>query len=76
MIKYSYLYTEQLLVTQCLTLYFRDLDSRCSKIGTASLQISNIVEKDAGNYQCRAENKEDAIEATATLHVQGEYLII
>lgn len=47
-----------------------DLDSRFRKIGTGSLQIINVREQDAGNYQCRADNMEDSVDATATLHVQ------
>lgn len=49
----------------------RDLDSRFSKVGgTSSLQITNIQESDAGTYQCRAENREDSLDATATIQVQ------
>ncbi|CAB3375598.1 Hypothetical predicted protein [Cloeon dipterum] len=49
---------------------FKDLDSRYIKIGTASLQISKVQVRDAGAYQCRAENKEDSLDATANLKVQ------
>lgn len=41
-------------------------------MGTGSLQLMSVQEKDAGNYQCRAENREDSVDATATLHVQGQ----
>lgn len=48
-----------------------DLDSRFRHIGTtAGLQIINVEEGDAGNYQCRAENNEDSADAVATLYVQ------
>lgn len=47
-----------------------DLDSRYRKVGgTSSLQIINIQESDAGTYQCRAENREDSYDATATIQV-------
>ncbi|BES95191.1 Neogenin C-terminus [Nesidiocoris tenuis] len=46
------------------------LDSRYSKIGTGSLQIANIVEADNGDYQCRAENREDSVDTQASLFVQ------
>lgn len=44
-------------------------------VGTGSLQMTDVDENDAGNYQCRAENREDSVDATATLHVQGEYFL-
>ncbi|XP_068083914.1 neogenin [Anabrus simplex] len=47
-----------------------DLDSRFMKVGTGSLQIINVQEKDQGTYQCRADNREDSVDATATLEVQ------
>jgi Immunoglobulin I-set domain len=50
---------------------FRDLDSRFLLIGTSTLQISNVHVRDAGTYQCRAENKEDSLDAMANLDVQG-----
>ncbi|KAJ3649131.1 hypothetical protein Zmor_020890 [Zophobas morio] len=47
------------------------LDSRFSKVGsTSSLRITNIKEEDAGTYQCRAENREDSLDASATIQVQ------
>ncbi|XP_059471405.1 neogenin isoform X2 [Neocloeon triangulifer] len=49
---------------------FADLDSRFLLIGTGSLQISNVQVRDAGAYQCRAENKEDSLDAMANLDVQ------
>jgi len=51
--------------------FFSDLDSRFLLIGTGSLQISNVQVRDAGAYQCRAENKEDSLDAMANLEVQG-----
>ncbi|XP_026472597.1 neogenin-like [Ctenocephalides felis] len=47
-----------------------DLDSRFRIIGTGSLQISNIRESDSTVYQCRAQNNEDSLDATANLNVQ------
>ncbi|XP_015837098.1 neogenin isoform X4 [Tribolium castaneum] len=47
------------------------LDSRFSKVGsTSSLRITNIKEEDAGTYQCRAANREDSLDASATIQVQ------
>ncbi|XP_065086448.1 neogenin isoform X1 [Ochlerotatus camptorhynchus] len=47
-----------------------DLDSRFRIIGTGSLQISSIQDVDAGDYQCRASNSEDSLDASATVQVQ------
>ncbi|EDW85568.2 uncharacterized protein Dwil_GK23150 [Drosophila willistoni] len=47
-----------------------DLDSRFSIIGSGSLQISSAEDVDSGNYQCRASNKVDSLDAQATLQVQ------
>lgn len=49
----------------------RDLDSRFLKIGTGSLQITKVQEQDRGQYQCRADNREDSVDSTATVEVQG-----
>lgn len=49
---------------------FRDLDSRFSWVGSSSLQIKNIQESDAGTYLCRAENREDSVDAPASVQVQ------
>lgn len=46
------------------------LDSRYRIVGTGSLEISNIIEADNGNYQCRAGNREDSVDHQASLHVQ------
>ncbi|KAG8253177.1 putative aminophospholipid-translocase [Homalodisca vitripennis] len=46
-----------------------DLDTNCILLGTGSLQMRDVEEDDAGNYQCRAENREDSVDATATLQV-------
>jgi neogenin len=40
-------------------------------VGTGSLQISDVMEHDQGTYQCRAENRDDSVDATATLEVHG-----
>ncbi|EDW40111.1 GL21302 [Drosophila persimilis] len=48
-----------------------DLDSRFSIIGTGSLQISSAEDIDSGNYQCRASNTVDSLDAQATVQVQG-----
>ncbi|CAD7076874.1 unnamed protein product [Hermetia illucens] len=47
-----------------------DLDSRFSIIGTGSLQISSAEDTDSDNYQCRASNSVDSLDAQATLQVQ------
>ncbi|XP_049545028.1 neogenin isoform X2 [Anopheles darlingi] len=47
-----------------------DLDSRFRIMGTGSLQISSIQDTDAGDYQCRASNTEDSLDASATVQVQ------
>ncbi|XP_017027034.1 neogenin isoform X3 [Drosophila kikkawai] len=47
-----------------------DLDSRFSIIGTGSLQISSAEDIDSGNYQCRASNTVDSLDAQATMQVQ------
>ncbi|XP_062542700.1 neogenin isoform X1 [Armigeres subalbatus] len=47
-----------------------DLDSRFRIIGTGSLQINSIQDLDAGDYQCRASNSEDSLDASATVQVQ------
>ncbi|XP_017838643.1 neogenin isoform X2 [Drosophila busckii] len=47
-----------------------DLDSRFSIIGTGSLQISSAEDIDSGNYQCRASNIVDSLDAQATVQVQ------
>ncbi|KAL3287321.1 hypothetical protein HHI36_001796 [Cryptolaemus montrouzieri] len=48
-----------------------DLDSRYSLIGsTSSLKITNIQESDGGTYQCRAQNREDSEDASATIEIQ------
>ncbi|XP_044744590.1 neogenin isoform X2 [Coccinella septempunctata] len=54
-----------------VTIDMNDLDSRYSLVGTtSSLRITNIQESDAGTYQCRAHNKEDSEDASATVDVQ------
>lgn len=47
-----------------------DLDSRFRLVGTGSLHIALVDESDAGNYQCRAGNSEDALDAQVALEVQ------
>ncbi|XP_001987649.2 neogenin isoform X2 [Drosophila grimshawi] len=46
------------------------LDSRFSITGTGSLQISGAEDIDSGNYQCRASNTVDSLDAQATVQVQ------
>lgn len=46
------------------------MDSRFRIIATGSLQISSIEDGDSGDYQCRASNSVDSVDATATLNVQ------
>lgn len=51
--------------------FFSDLDSRFSLVGTTrSLRITRIKEEDAGTYQCRAENREDSMDASALIEIQ------
>ncbi|XP_046404271.1 neogenin isoform X2 [Ischnura elegans] len=45
------------------------LDSRLMMVGSGSLQIERVQEDDEGTYQCRAENKEDSVDASASLQV-------
>ncbi|XP_017786594.1 PREDICTED: neogenin isoform X2 [Nicrophorus vespilloides] len=48
-----------------------DLDSRFNLVGsTSSLTIVRIQKEDEGTYQCRAENKEDSLDASAQIQVQ------
>lgn len=49
---------------------FSDLDSRFQIIGTGSLQIASVEDIDSGDYQCRASNTVDSLDASATLTVQ------
>jgi hypothetical protein len=52
-----------------------ELGSRFHKVGTGSLQINDVVEQDQGTYQCRAENRDDSVDATATLEVHGMHIV-
>ncbi|XP_076055481.1 neogenin protein frazzled isoform X2 [Oratosquilla oratoria] len=53
------------------TIDMAHLDSRFLFLGTTqSLQIFNIEEQDKGTYMCRAENREDSLDASAHVHVQ------
>ncbi|XP_030764716.1 neogenin isoform X2 [Sitophilus oryzae] len=48
-----------------------DLDSRFSLVGsTSSLRITKIQEQDGGTYQCRAQNREDSLDAFALIEIQ------
>lgn len=52
---------------------FRDLDTRFLFFGTTrSLQILGLKEEDEGTYMCRAENREDSVDAVAHIQVQGK----
>ncbi|XP_072152438.1 neogenin isoform X4 [Bemisia tabaci] len=53
-----------------VTIDLADLDSTFSTTGSGSLQISKVKEEDQGNYVCRATNKEDLADISATLDVQ------
>ncbi|KAH8270881.1 hypothetical protein KR018_011285, partial [Drosophila ironensis] len=53
-----------------MDLDLNDLDSRFSIVGTGSLQISSAEDIDSGNYQCRASNTVDSLDAQATVQVQ------
>lgn len=46
------------------------MDSRFRIIGTGSLQISYVEDTDSGDYQCRASNIVDSLDASASLQVQ------
>lgn len=61
-------------LSQCNSLScFRDLDTRFLFYGTTrSLQIIGLKEEDEGTYMCRAENREDSVDAVAHIQVQGE----
>lgn len=51
--------------------FLSDLDSRFSLVGsTSSLRITRIQEQDGGTYQCRAENREDSMDASALIEIQ------
>jgi neogenin len=54
-----------------MNLFLRsDLDSRFRIMGTGSLQITTIEDGDSGDYQCRASNSVESLDASATLNVQ------
>lgn len=46
------------------------MDSRFQIVGTGSLQISSVQDSDTGDYQCRAMNSVDSLDASATIQVQ------
>lgn len=46
------------------------MDSRFRIVGTGSLQIRQIEENDTGDYQCRAGNNVDSLDASAAIQVQ------
>ncbi|PSN38934.1 hypothetical protein C0J52_08943 [Blattella germanica] len=52
-----------------ITIDMAELGSRFRKVGTGSLQITDVSERDQGTYQCRAWNRDDSVDATATLEV-------
>lgn len=53
--------------------FYSDLDTRFLFLGTTrSLQIIGLKEDDGGTYMCRAENREDSVDAVAHIQVQGE----
>ena len=43
---------------------------RFERLGSGSLRIGQLTEADVGVYQCRAENTEDSVDASANLDVQ------
>ncbi|XP_059613953.1 neogenin [Phlebotomus argentipes] len=47
-----------------------DLDSRFRIVGTGSLQILSAEDHDSGDYQCRAINSVDSLDASASVLVQ------
>ncbi|XP_042237700.1 neogenin-like [Homarus americanus] len=53
------------------TIDMADLDTRFLFLGTTrSLQIIGLKEEDGGTYMCRAENREDSVDAVAHIQVQ------
>nr|XP_045611215.1 neogenin-like isoform X3 [Procambarus clarkii] len=53
------------------TIDMADLDTRFLFFGTTrSLQIIGLKEEDGGTYMCRAENREDSVDAVAHIQVQ------
>ncbi|KAK7084454.1 putative aminophospholipid-translocase, partial [Halocaridina rubra] len=53
------------------TIDMAHLDTRFFFVGTTrSLQISSLKEEDGGTYMCRAENREDSVDAVAHVQVQ------
>jgi hypothetical protein len=52
-----------------ISICYSDLDSRFRIIGTGSLQIASVEDGDSGDYQCRASNSVDSLDASATLNV-------
>ncbi|KAK4309382.1 hypothetical protein Pmani_018962 [Petrolisthes manimaculis] len=53
------------------TIDMADLDTRFLFFGTTrSLQILGLKEEDGGTYMCRAENREDSVDAVAHIQVQ------
>lgn len=46
------------------------MDSRFQIIGTGSLQITSVQDIDTGDYQCRASNSVDALDASAAIQIQ------
>ncbi|CAG7836151.1 unnamed protein product, partial [Allacma fusca] len=52
-----------------VTIDLENLDSRYSLVGEGNLMISTTEESDRGTYQCRAENREDSTDVSATLDI-------
>ena len=50
--------------------------SRFSIIGQGSLRIDNVQKEDSGVFTCRASNMEDAMDAEASLRVQGMWNLL
>ena len=56
-------------------IFSRHLDTRFLFFGTTrSLQIIGLKEEDKGTYMCRAENREDSVDAVAHIQVQGKHV--
>jgi neogenin len=47
--------------------------SRFSIVGEGNLKILNMEDSDRGTYQCRAENREDSTDVSATIDVHGMF---
>ncbi|XP_050711957.1 neogenin-like isoform X2 [Eriocheir sinensis] len=52
------------------TIHMADLDTLFCGTSSSSLHIHGLQEEDEGTYRCRAENREDSLDAVAHIQVQ------